>query len=166
MTKSGLSKPVNDPVEYKEALNRAAALCSRKEQCSGHIREKLRDWGLKEEDCEKIIRHLQQEKFLDDHRFAGFFAKDKFRFNGWGKIKISYMLKQKGISEDAIGRALEQIGDTEYYRSCLEMIRMKSASLKEEDKYARKGKLYRFASGRGFEPGLIHTAIDEVEKEW
>ena len=38
--------PGNEHMEYKEALQRAAALCSRQEQCSSHIREKLNSWKV------------------------------------------------------------------------------------------------------------------------
>ena len=41
---------------------------------------------------EKAITWLQNEKFLDDARFAGFFARDKFRFNALGKKSKYAML--------------------------------------------------------------------------
>ena len=165
MKKSGSSRPENKPADYRSALHRAAALCSRQEQCTSHIRDKLKDWNVRQQDADKIIRILQDEKYLDDGRFAGFFAKDKFRFNGWGKIKITHMLRQKKISEEDIGRALEQIDEDSYFQACMEMIRNKSAALKEKNHFTRKGKLYRFAAGRGFEPDLIHRVLNQLEKE-
>ena len=158
--KDSSGQPGND-VQYNEALKRAAALCSRQEQCARHIREKLVQWNVEEHNAEKIIQRLTEEKFLDDHRYAEYFVKDKFRLNRWGKVKITHMLRHKGIGEDSIQDALHQIDKDEYYRICADLIRNKSASLKEKNLFTRKGKLYRFASGRGFESDLIHRILNK-----
>ena len=152
-------------MEYTEALQRAAALCSRQEQSGRHIRDKLSTWNVSEKDTDRIMKRLYEEKFLDDNRFAGFFAKDKFRFNGWGKIKISHMLRQKGIGDEIIQDALVQIDDEAYFQTCVKLMRNKSASVKDKNQFVRKGKLFRFAAGRGFEPDLIHRVLNILEKE-
>lgn len=146
-------------MEYKVALQRAAALCSSQEQCSSHIREKLNSWKVSEEDAAKIIGFLQEEKFLDDARFATFYVRDKYRLNGWGKIKLMHMLRQKEISQDLIQEALCQIDQEEYRQTCERLISAKSATLKESNQFKRKGKLFRYAAQRGFESDLIHQIL-------
>jgi regulatory protein len=165
MKKTGSSKPENKQYDFKSALHRAATLCSRQELCTQSIRDKLRNWNVGQDDAEKIIRKLQQEKFLDDNRYAGFYARDKFRLNGWGRVKIAHMLRQKGIGEADIEQALALIDEETYFQSCLDLIRSKSAALHEKNEFIRKGKLFRFAAGRGFEPELIHKALNTSEKE-
>lgn len=152
-------------MDYKEALRRASALCGQQEQSAGHIRDKLHAWNVSENDAEKILKQLYEENFLDDNRFAGFYAKDKFIFNGWGKIKISYMLRQKGIGDQDIQEALDHIDEEAYFQACLKLIQRKSALLKDKNRFTKKGKLFRFASGRGFEPDLIHRVLNLIEKE-
>jgi len=148
-------------MEYKEALRQAAALCSRQEQCSSHIREKLIHWNISEEDTLRIIDLLQQEKYLDDQRFATFYTRDKFRLNGWGKVKITVMLRRKGIPESVIHDALNEIDDDSYFSACAKLISEKSATLKEQNLFARKGKLFRHAAQRGFESELIHRILNK-----
>lgn len=152
-------------MEYKEALHRASALCSQKEQSGKQIREKLSFWNVSETDIDGIMKELYRENFLDDRRYAGFFTKDKFAFNGWGKIKIAYHLRQKEIGEHFIQEALEQIDQEVYFQTCLNLLQKKSGSIKDKNHYSRKGKLFRFASGRGFEPDLIHRVLNQIEKE-
>lgn len=147
-------------IEYKEALRRAAALCSRQEQCSSHIMEKLNHWNISEEDSRRILDLLQEEKYLDDQRFATFYTRDKFRLNGWGKVKISVMLRRKGIPESVIKQALDEIDDESYFSACAKLIHEKSASLKETNHFVRKGKLFRHAAQRGFESELIHRILN------
>lgn len=151
--------PGDEQMEYKVALQRAAALCSSQEQCSSHIREKLNSWKVSEDDAAKIMELLQKEKFLDDARYATFYVRDKYHLNGWGKIKLMHMLRQKGISQDLIQEALGQIGQEEYRQTCERLILEKSATLKESNQYKRKGKLFRYAAQRGFESDLIHQIL-------
>ena len=139
----------------QEALHRAAALCSKSEYCTAEIDEKLSAWGITPPDREMIIGRLTAEKFIDDQRFARLFAHDKLRFNRWGKIKISYALRQKKIPASLIQEALEQIDATLYEQTLASLITAKARTLTDEDEYQRRNKIYRFALGRGFEPELI-----------
>lgn len=156
--------PADKKIDYKNALNRAAALCSRNEQCSSQIREKLERWEVAEKDRESIIMELSKEKFLDDRRYAHFYVKDKFRLNGWGRVKIRTMLRQKQIDSELIEEALLLIDRDEYMERCTDLLRRKAAGLKEEDPYKRKAKLIRFAAGRGFESGMIFDILGDLEK--
>jgi len=153
---------MNPILNYNDALNKAAALCSKSEKCSGDIRKKLLDWGLSPEDANKAVAWLQDEKFLDDERFAGFFARDKFRFNGWGRIKIRYTLRQKDVAGPIIDKAVAAIDENDYRRFLKELIQAKAGKIKAESTYEKKGKLVRYAQGRGFEPELIFNAVDDV----
>jgi len=151
--------PGDKYMDYDAALKRAAALCSSQEQCSSHIREKLTSWKVSDSDAERIIDLLKKEKFLDDQRYATFYVRDKFRFNGWGKVKLRVMLRQKEIPLPVIEEALNQIDPELYKQTCTRLISEKSASLKESNQFKRKGKLFRFAAQRGFESDLIHQIL-------
>lgn len=165
MKRNASSSPEYKSDNFEKMLQRAAGLCSRQEQCTSHIREKLKSWNVSEKDEDQIIQKLTVEKFLDDGRYAGFYARDKFKFNGWGRIRISHMLRQKNVDEEHIENALMQIDEEDWFNSCLDLVRNKHTKLVEEDAYKRKGKLLRFAAGRGFEPDLIYRALDQLEKE-
>jgi regulatory protein len=151
--------PADKAMEYEAALKRAAALCSSQEQCTSHIRQKLNSWKISGQDSEKIIHFLTRENFLDDQRYANFYVRDKFRLNTWGKIKLSVMLTQKEIPKPLIQVALDQIDPELYKQSCTRLISEKAATLRETNHFKRKGKLYRFAAQRGFEPDLIHQIL-------
>ena len=154
-----------EPLTYKEGLLRAAGLCSRQEQCSGVIHDKLLLWGLSEKDAEKVLKKLREEKYLDDERFARFFTRDKLRFNGWGPRKITYALRQKHLAKSIIEEALAEIEKNSWQEKCNELIRAKARGLKEKDTYSRKGKLFRFAAGRGFDPEQIYRSMEALEEK-
>jgi len=101
-------------MDPKEAITRAQSICSRQEQCRQDIFTKLGKWGLDEPNALKIIKQLEKDKFIDEMRYAISFAQDKMKFNKWGRIKISWMLRQKNIPDDIIDQAVDQINKDEY----------------------------------------------------
>lgn len=144
------------------AFDKAAILCSRSEKCTSEIEEKLKLWGLSTEESEQVIKKLISEKYLDNERFARAYAKDKFRFNHWGRQKIEFMLRSKKISQETVALALEEINDEGYSDELLRLITEKEKTIKAKDKYDKRNKLMRFALGRGFESGKIYAAFKEL----
>ena len=102
------------PITPDNAFLRLATLCARCEQAEGDLRKKLRDWGIASSDADAIIDRLKQERYLDNERYAHAYCRDKLRFNGWGRIKIAFMLKGKGVEQEFIDAALAQIDEEQY----------------------------------------------------
>lgn len=177
MTKTVLSNAENKPepfpenqkdtdmTDYKKALRTAASLCSRKEYCSTDIRRKLEKFDISAEDTERIIDYLEKNNFIDETRFATFYARDKFRFNKWGKLKISQMLKQKGISPAVIESALRSLGEEDYQSTCLHLLQQKLKSLKKGEPAKMQNSLIRFALGRGFDYDVIRQCLKQLSVE-
>ena len=61
-----------------------------------------------------LLRRLEEQRFIDDARFARAFASDKVRFSAWGKMKIRMALRQKRISSADIDSALEAVEEADY----------------------------------------------------
>ena len=141
-------------------LNKAATYASRCEHCESEVREKLLIWGGSNEETEKIIAYLVEERYIDNQRYANSYTRDKFRFNHWGKYKISMMLRSKDIGNDVIEEALNQIEEEEYLEKLEQIIKDKLRSLKYSSEYEKKGKLFKFAQSRGFESSAISKVID------
>lgn len=150
----------NKPLTPANALNRAAALCSRSEQAKADIAKKLHDWGLADADAEAVLKRLVDEKFLDDGRYAVAFVRDKFRFNGWGRRKIAYALRQKGLPQDVIDSAMCEIDDADYAAMLRHLLEGKVRSLKGKEPRLAKASLLRFAASRGFEPELFFSMVN------
>lgn len=145
--------------EQKSAFSRAATLCSKAEKSPGAIEKKLVQWGLSEDETDPVMQRLFADQYLDEARFATSYARDKFRFNKWGRVKIAYHLKAERISSAAIEDALTEL-DEEAYFECLEqLVQEKVRKTKAANEHELKSKVFRFAQGRGFEADLIWAAI-------
>jgi len=146
----------------EELLHKAASYCSISEHCVSEVETKLDAWCVGCDDKSTIIKRLITEDFINEKRFCIYFVKDKFRFNKWGKIKISFALKGKGIDNALISEALNTIDDGEYEELLASILKTKLAGLKYEFEYEKQGKLFRFAQSRGFENNVIEKALRSI----
>ncbi|MBQ0156636.1 MAG: RecX family transcriptional regulator [Bacteroidales bacterium] len=148
-----------------EALAKMSMLCAESEKCKTDIADKLKRHGLSTDDIESILTYLESERFIDEARYSKFFAKDKYRFAKWGRKKIEYALKMKRIPVDFINEALEEIPDDAYEETMMNVLTSKLKTIKFQNRYDAKGKLFRFAASRGYESGVALEAIDKILNE-
>lgn len=149
-------------MDQHEGLNRAAAYCSRQERCVSEVQKKLIDWEVNENHFGAIIDKLKQEKFIDEHRYSNFYARDKFRFNGWGRIKIRWHMQQKKIAEQCIQEALESIDESDYLDKLNQLLMNKQKQIKNKEAHLQRASLLRFAQSRGFEASLTYPLVDKL----
>lgn len=149
-----------------EILYKLAARCSVSEQCLSDIEAKLSRYDLTEEEHTRILRHLVEEKYVDDRRYAEAYVKDKYRFNKWGRIKIAQGLRMKGIDNETIKSAMEAIDEEEYMNILRDLIKAKRKSTRGASEYEINGKLIRFATGRGFEFAAIRECLNVDDGYW
>lgn len=142
-----------------ELLQKAAAYCAYRERTAAEVRDKLRSLGATDVQQEKIIARLKAEKYISEDRFAGAFARGKFRINKWGRLKIKAALQQKGLDKKAIDEALKEIDDREYTNTLKKLLDAKAKTIKAETPAKAKAALLRFAYSKGFEPELINKLM-------
>jgi regulatory protein len=149
--------------EKEELLHRAQKICSGREYCISDITSLLDRWGAKDERTKSwIINKLVEDKFLDEVRYCRAFARDHFSYSQWGKVKIAMSLKTKSIPEAAISSGLEAIDEGEYLALLNKIIGDQQKRVKAKNRYDLKGKLLRYALGKGFESHLVYEAINSM----
>lgn len=150
---------------FEEALSSLASLCAESEKCKYDIIQKAIKWGLSREDAQKIAERLEEENFINELRYANFYARDKYRFAKWGRKKIEYMLKMKHISEDNISNALEEIPQDDYTDILTDLLRAKIKTTKYSSTQELKAKLFRYCASKGYEIDNISKTVNKVIKE-
>jgi regulatory protein len=148
-----------DNLLYNTALNKAMSLCAEREMCYSDITRKLISWGINNEDAGKILHHLTQGKFIDELRYATAFVKDKFRYNKWGKVKISAALRMKKIPEEKITDALHSIDDEDYINQLRNIIERQRKTVNAKNQFDMKGKILRHCLAKGFESHLVYDLL-------
>ncbi|MBO5465861.1 MAG: RecX family transcriptional regulator [Prevotella sp.] len=147
-------------ISEEDALLRLTSLCSTAEHCSHEMIEKMQRWQLADDAQARIIEYLVKEKYIDDERYARFFAKDKIRYNKWGRRKVEQAMWLKHIDGDIQRDVLDDIDDEEYLAVLRPLLKTKRKSVKASSDYEMNMKLIRFAMGRGFTMDIIRQCLD------
>jgi regulatory protein len=150
------------PLSAEQALQKLKHYCAYQERCHSEVREKLFSLGVRKNERETIITTLIVENYLNEERFAIAYAGGKWRMKRWGRNRIKYALKQKGVSEYNIKKALKQIDDEEYTEVLKKELTEKYALLKKDQWLVRKKKTIDYLVGKGFEPALVNQLMNEL----
>ena len=147
-----------------EAFLKLSALCARSEHCQHDMMEKMRQWGVSEEEQAQVMARLVGERYVDDERYARAFVQDKVRYNKWGRRKVEQALWLKRIDKDIAARVLDETDDSEYISVLKPLLKQKRRSTKADSEYELNTKLIKFALSRGFTMDIIRQCIN-VEDE-
>src|ERR1035437_5988179 len=119
-------------VDSGMVLQKIQYFCSYQERCIRDIETKLKDWAVQKKLIPVIISQLKNEGYINEERFAVAYAGGKFRVNKWGRQKIEFELKLKGIPESMIHKGIEEIDEADYQRVLRDLILKKQKEIKPE----------------------------------
>ena len=134
--------------------------CDKAERCHYDVRQKLIDWNIPYQERENLIVDLIEANLLNEARYAGAFAHDKFEFFNWGVRKIESELKKKHISEPIINMALREMDKENYTKKIHDLIKRKEPQLLGLQLYQKKFKLARYLVSKGFENDIVWRELD------
>lgn len=149
----------------QQAFQRLAALCAKGEHCQQDMLEKMRQWGVSDEEQAEVMQRLVGERYVDDERFARAFVNDKIRYNKWGRRKVEQALWQKRIDPSTAQAVLDEVGDEEYLNALRPLLQQKRRSTKAQSEYELTTKLIKFALGRGFTMDIIKQCIETDDED-
>ena len=136
--------------QAKKVLSSLQGQCSKREFCTADVsRKALKALDSDAQRAAEVVDSLVEDGYVDDLRYATAFARDKAQLDGWGPIKIRYMLAAKGISRQTADAALAEV-DTEAAGKVLDRLIAAKARTLEGDPQA-KLKLIKYALSRGYE---------------
>ncbi|MBR0275004.1 MAG: RecX family transcriptional regulator [Prevotella sp.] len=148
----------------QQAYQKLAALCARSEHCQQEMLDKMRQWGVDEEEQAKVMARLVEERYVDDERFTRAFVNDKVRYAKWGRRKIEQALWMKRIDEQLARTVLDEVPDEDYIAILRPALKQKRRSTKAASEYEMTMKLIKYALSRGFTMDVIKQCM-EVDDE-
>ncbi|MFK8302653.1 regulatory protein RecX [Capnocytophaga stomatis] len=146
----------------EEAKRKLEAFCAYQERYHKEVIDKLQKMRMIPIAIDEIVVHLIQNNFLNEERFAKSFARGKFRYKKWGRIRIQRELKHRGLSAYIIQSALKEIDNEEYISVFEALAEKKQTEIKEKNTYKAKRKLADYLLYRGWESDLVYDKINEL----
>ena len=153
---------ISDPKE-KAVLGRLQRQCARMEYCRSDVfRKAVKALEGDTAAAGRIVDSLVEDRFVDDLRYASAFAREKASLQGWGTVKIAFLLRGKGIPDEIIREALAGI-DAEKASLRLEKVVMDKYRTLKGDSQVRL-KLLKFVLGRGYSYEEAAPVVERVLK--
>ena len=145
-------------MEEKKVLERLQRQCAWMEYCTSDIRRKaLKAMEGDAEAAGRIVESLLNDRFVDDRRYAAAFAREKSVLQGWGAVKIRFLLRGKGVSDEIITEALQEI-DADKAASKLDKLAADKYRLLKDDPQC-KLKMLKALLSRGYGYDEVEAAV-------
>jgi len=108
----------------------------------------------------RIVDALVEDRYVDDARYAAAFAREKASLQGWGPIKIRFQLRSKGVSDEVITAALEEVEPARAADKLERLLSNKARSLQGDPQFRLK--LIKFGLSRGYEYDAVEEALKKL----
>ena len=145
---------------FDEALERCRFFAAKGECCTYDMEQKMRNWGVQQSDIQRVIASLTDERFVDDQRYATAYVRDKTRFNHWGRIKTTLMLRQKHIDKQTINQAFDELPKSDYQKAFAAERDKKMRQLRALKPFERNRKTAAYLIQKGFEPDMVFKNLN------
>ena len=159
MSLSSKPEPADNTLEEQRRACRKQALdlLARREHSRLELRRKLLARSHAEDMADEVLDRLQQERFLDEARFAEHFVRSRTG-RGQGPAKIRAELRKRGVGESLIDTALAEAECD--WTGLAAAARRKRFGAAPPGAYRERARQARFLKSRGFEYGQIQAALD------
>ena len=107
----------------KEIIKKLSTACVKREYCTQDMQKKMRLWGVDADTQASVLAYLTKNKYVDNARYARAFVFDKARYNKWGRKKIDYSLRLKGIDYALYADLLDEVEDDDYRETLLQILK-------------------------------------------
>ncbi len=150
-------------VVFAKAKLTAINFLSRKDRSTREVIRKLKEKGFTKEVTKKVLEFLKSYGYINDLEYAKKFVKQRVVVRGYGKFKVIYELRDKGINDNIIEKVTQNIEDDEY-ESAIKLGRKKARRLDLTD-YKEKQKLYSYLQRRGYSYDIIKSVLQQINSE-
>ena len=153
--------PIKLSKDEKVILEKMRSYCMYQERCIQEVKKKLTRLQVIPKTKSKVINHLIDNDYLNEVRFTKSFIQGKLRIKKWGKIKLNYELRIRGVKKFIIDEEINKISKDDYYDYFNEFSNNKIKILKGS-KDQKKRSFINYFTYRGWENNLIYEKLNEI----
>jgi regulatory protein len=147
---------------FQKAHARALRFLSYRPRSEAEVRRYLQDKRVPPAIEAEVVERLTAVGLLDDQAFARYWVENRESFNPRGRHALRYELRQKGLNEETITLALEDIDEEDSaYRALIS----RSRRMPPLDRGSFRKKLGSFLRRRGFSYEAVSAALDRTWRE-
>ena len=153
--------PIKLTKDEKVILEKMRSYCMYQDRCIQEVKKKLTRLQAAPKTKSKIINHLIDDDYLNEVRFTKSFIQGKLRIKKWGRIKLNYELRKRGVTKFIIDQEINKISKEDYCHYFNEFSNNKIKTLKGS-KDQKKRSFVNYFTYRGWEINLIYEKLYEI----
>ena len=146
----------------ERAVQQALLFLSYRARSESEIRQNLRKYEMPEEVIEETIARLRQDGLANDGQFAQAWVENRSTFRPRSRRMLAMELRQKGLDEEAVSSALEDVDDEPL---AYEAAKKRAPRLKALEWVDFRKKLSEFLARRGFSYSVIAPVVTRIWNE-
>jgi regulatory protein len=144
---------------FDEALQSAADRLAKRDHAEQELRLKLERSDFGPDVIDRVIARLDEKGLIDDEAFAVRQA-ELLRDKSWGPARIRTKLRDRGVDDTVIDRALQEVGDYDIWlERCYRRLVDKYGEPTEEWSQRQKQKVFRHLRHRGYKSAMIRRIL-------
>jgi len=153
--------PISFTEDEKIIIEKIQSYCLYQDRCIKEVKNKLYSFKVSSQLVKNIVEYLIDNDYLNEERYTKMFIQGKLRIKKWGRIKLNYELKSKGIDIKIINENINQISEEDYIKYFNEFSTNKIKFLKGS-KDQKKRSFINYFTYRGWENSLIYEKLKDV----
>jgi len=142
-----------------EILQKLARYCAYQERCVQELEQKMKTFEVLPSEYSEYLAWLSENNYLNEARFVEIFVRSKFNQKSWGRTKINYELRKRGISASLLASAWDGIDDADYIEKARALLKKKRDEIKSGTSPQRYQKCYNFGLSKGYESALVRELL-------
>jgi len=153
--------PISFTKDEKIIIEKIQSYCLYQDRCIKEVKNKLYSFKVSSQLVENIVEYLIDNDYLNEERYTKMFIQGKLRIKKWGRIKLKYELRSKGIDIKTINEHINQINEEDYMNYFNEFSTSKIKFLKGT-KDQKKRSFINYFTYRGWENNLIYQKLRDI----
>ena len=153
--------PISFTEDDKVIIEKIQSYCLYQDRCVMEVKNKLYSFKVSSQLVENIVEYLIDNDYLNEERYTKMFIQGKLRIKKWGRIKLKYELRSKGIDIKTINEHINQINEEDYMNYFNEFSTSKIKFLKGT-KDQKKRSFINYFTYRGWENNLIYQKLRDI----
>lgn len=153
--------PISFTEDEKIIIEKIQSYCLYQDRCINEVKYKLYSFKVSSQLVENIVEYLIDNDYLNEERYTKMFIQGKLRIKKWGRIKLKYELRSKGIDIKIINEHINQINEEDYIEYFNEFSTNKIKFLKGSNDQ-KKRSFINYFTYRGWENNLIYEKLKDL----
>ncbi len=146
----------------ESAYQQALQFLNYRQRSQAEVRKNLQSHQIPEEIIASVLERLQSNGLVNDQNFAQNWVENRIEFHPRGKRALAMELRQRGLEDEAINQAIEQVDEEQLaYQAAVKQLRKIDSN--EWQEFRRK--LSNFLLRRGFNFDVITPVVRQVWEE-